>query len=386
MIYLDNNATTCPLPEAVKAMQAVLVDDYGNPSSVHGAGERARRHVESARAEVAALLGARPTEIVFTSGATESTNAALRGAIAAARTNTCRIVTTAVEHEATIEVCRHLREQGVRVEIVPVLEDGRLNLGAYERALAEPTTLVSFMAANNETGVFFPLEAMVAKAKAAGAQVHVDAVQIVGKLPIDVEALGVDFVSLSGHKFYAPKGVGALYVRRGARFKPLLFGAPHEGGRRAGTENVPGIVGLGVAARHVRQGIDARRARLGALSARIEARLLALPGTRLNGAKDGRVPGVANLSFRDIEGSAIVITVARDGVCISAGSACSAAQFGGSHVLEAMGVPFEYLHGAIRVSCAESTTEAEVDAACDRIEAAVRYLRSMIPGAPSPRS
>jgi cysteine desulfurase len=230
--------------------------------------------------------------------------------------------------------------------------------------------------------VLFPIEEAGRMARAAGVPLHVDAVQGAGKVPLDVQTLDCDFLSLSGHKFHAPKGVGLLYVRRGARFLPLLSGASQEGGRRAGTENVPGILGLAAAAAHMGANIPRRRAHLEELTGRIERRLLALPGTRRNGDADQRLPGTVNVSFAGIEGSAIVLTAAREGVCISAGSACSASQHEGSHVMEAMGVPFEYLYGAIRLSCAETTTPGEVETALDVIERAVAYLRSMTPDAP----
>ena len=237
------------------------------------------------------------------------------------------------------------------------------------------------MLANNETGVITPVEEVVRRAKDAGATVHVDAVQAVGKLVIDVEALGVDLLSLSGHKFHAPKGIGVLFVRRGAKSRPFVIGAGQEGGRRGGTENVPGIVGLGVAAEHMGSGIEARRAHLGSLTAAIEERVLAISDVRINGVRGGRVPGTVNVCFKGIEGSAVVLTAAREGVCLSAGSACAAAQYGGSHVLEAMGVPFEYLHGAVRISCCETTTMAEAERACEVIARSVAYLRTMDPSA-----
>lgn len=381
VIYLDNNATTRPLPAAVDAMLRALRDEYGNPSSIHGLGESARKIVDEARARVAELIGARETEVVFTAGATESTNAAIRGCLDAAPAGARRLVTTAVEHEATIEVARHLAQAGVEVVTLPVDSGGGLDLARLESELRKPTAMLSLMLANNETGVIFPVADAARLARAAGASVHVDAVQAVGKIPLRVEELGVDFLSLSGHKFHAPKGVGVLYVRRGARYRPLIRGAGHEGGRRAGTENVPGIAGLGVAAAHMASGIEARSAHLRRLTEVLEERLLRIPGTRINGRRDGRVPGTVNVAFQGIEGAAVVLTAAREGVCLSAGSACAAAQFGGSHVLEAMAVPFDHLYGAVRWSCAETTTESEIVAAAGIVERAVAYLRAMDPAA-----
>lgn len=378
--YLDHNATTPPLPEVVEAVLRALRDDFGNPSSSHGAGERARRTVESAREAVAGLLNARPTEILFTSGATESTNAALRAAfsVGAAR-GARRIVTSAVEHEATYETARALAAAGGESVAVGVDGAGRLSVDAVREALREDTAVCSAMYANNETGVLLPVREIGALCRERGVPFHIDAVQAVGKVRLDVEELGCDFLSLSAHKFHGPKGIGVLYVRRGARFRKLTTGGPQEGGRRPGTENVPGIAGLGVAAAAMAQGIAARAGRLRAASDRLERALLALPDTRLNGAPDGRLPGVVNLSFRGIEGASVVVTAAREGVCVSAGSACSASALAGSHVLEAMGLPYEWLHGAVRISCAATTTDAEIDRGADVIARAAAYLRTLDP-------
>lgn len=380
LIYLDNNATTRPLPAVVEAVTHALGDGFGNPSSIHSAGESARKKVDEARQRMAALIGARETEIVFTSCATESINTAMRGVVEASRAEKKRVLISSVEHEAVHDVASWLITRGVSVTLVPVDGDGLLRIDRLDEELAKgDVTLVSVMLANNETGVITPVAEVTARAQAHGVPVHVDAVQAVGKIPLDVDELGVDLLSLSGHKFHAPKGVGILYVRRGARFRPFVVGAGQEGGRRGGTENVPGIVGIGAAAAHMANGIEVRRKHLANLTRVIEERLLAIDGVRINGARDGRVPGTVNVCFRGIEGSAVVLTAARDGVCLSAGSACSAAQYGGSHVLEAMGVPFEYLHGAVRISCCETTTLDEVERACSVIAKAVEYLRTMDP-------
>lgn len=381
LVYLDNNATTPPLPEVVTAMREALEGAFGNPSSLHGPGIRARALVDAARDEMATLIGAPKSEVIFTSGATESINTAIFGAIAASKITPARFVTTAVEHEAVIEISELLAARGVEIERVGVDAEGRLDLDAWRKALARPTTIASLMLANNETGVILDVPAASAIAHEAGALVHVDAVQAVGKLAFSVEALGADLLSLSAHKFHGPKGTGILYWKRGARIKPLVNGASQEAGRRAGTENVAGIVGMAAAARHMRQGLAARRQHLTAMGARIEAGLAKIAGTRINGAGAARVPGTVNVSFEGIEGSAVVLTAAREGVCLSAGSACSAAQFGGSHVLEAMGVPYPYLHGAVRWSCSEHTTEADIDRALEVVARAVGYLRAMRPGA-----
>lgn len=383
-IYLDNNATTRPLPEVVEAVRAAMTEGWGNPSSVHGCGERARKIVDEARELLAALIRARPTEIVFTSGATESINTAMRGVVEAAK-GPARVVISAVEHEATIECAAALRTAGAVVDVIRVDESGRLDLAHASELLEKPATICSVMYSNNETGVLLPVARLGRLCREKGTPFHVDATQAPGKAPLDVEEMQCDSLSLSGHKFKGPKGTGILYVRRGARFRRLLHGAPHEGSRRAGTENVPGIAGMGVAARHMAEGIPARREHLARLSRRFEERLLQIERTRLNGAPDGRIPGTVNVSFAGIEGSAIVLTASREGVCVSAGSACSAAQFGGSHVLEAMHTPFDWLHGAIRISCSSDTTMEEADLAADVIERSVAYLRRMDPAAAASR-
>jgi cysteine desulfurase len=380
-IYLDNNATTRALPEVVEAVRVALCDAYGNPSSVHASGERARKIVDGAREQLAALVRARTTEIVFTSGSTEAINTVLRGSVEAHRSGPARIVTSAVEHEAVIECAKALEASGAAtVDVIRVGPDGTLDLAHAEELLAAPATLCAVMSSNNETGVLLPAERIGALCKARGTPFFVDATQAPGKVEIDVDALHCDFLALSGHKFHGPKGTGILYVRRGARFRRLLHGAPHEGSRRAGTENVPGIAGMGAAAVAMARGIPERRRHLAAVGARLEERLLRIERTRRNGAGDERMPGTINVSFAGIEGSAVVLTASREGVCVSAGSACSAAQFGGSHVLEAMATPFEWLHGAVRLSCSQETTLEEVDLAAAVIERSVAYLRSMEPG------
>jgi len=377
--YLDNNATTKPLVEVREAMLETLGPDFGNPSSSHGVGESARHLVEQARGRVAELLACRETEVIFTACATESINTALQGVLAAAnRQHPRRLIISAVEHEAVIELARHLeRHRGVALEVVGVDHEGKLDLQALQEALKKPASLLSLMLANNETGVLFPVREAADLAHERGVPVHVDAVQAVGKMPLFVDDLGADLLSLSAHKFHGPKGVGVLYVRRGTALLPLMVGAGQEGGRRGGTENVPGIVGLGVAAEHMRQGIPERRDHLLALTRRLENTLLALPGSALNGAPKGRLPGTCNISFEGIEGHLIVLTAAREGVMISAGAACGASRFGGSHVLEAMGVPYPLLHGSVRFSCAETTTLEEVELALGVVKRAVAYLRGM---------
>lgn len=375
-IYLDNNATTAPHPLVIDAMRHVLETVPGNPSSIHDLGQQARTVVDRAREDVAALLHARPSEIVFTSGGTESINTALHACVRAAPPGKRRIIRSAVEHEAVTAAAAFLAEE---VSVVGVDSEGRLDLSALKRELERPACCLSLMLSNNETGVELPVRDAAALARAAGVPVHVDAVQAIGKCVVEVERLGCDYLSIAAHKFHGPKGVGALYVRRGAAFTPLLHGASHENSRRAGTENTAALAGMAVAAKLMGSGIAERRAHLAGLSQRLEARLARLPGARIQGAGSSRMPGTSNVAFEGIEGAGIVLRVAREGIAISAGSACSASTGGGSHVLEAMHVPYSHLFGAIRVSCCEQTTAAEVDAAADAIERALGALRAMMP-------
>ncbi len=379
-IYFDSNATTRPRDEVVRAVHMVLSESWGNPSSLHGAGARARVLVESSRLDVARLLNCRETEVVFTSGATESVNTAMRAAVAADRSGTRRVIYSAIEHECVIETAAALRREGVEPVSIPVDGEGRLDLEVLNSELAKGASLCSIMWSNNETGTILPVGKVASLCQHYGVPFHIDATQAPGKVPLDVTTIGCEFLSISAHKFHGPKGVGALFVRRDARFRRLLHGAPHESGRRAGTENVPGVVGMGVAARIASTDIESRNAALVRIGARLEESLLTIEGCVVNGRGDGRMPGTVNVSFPRIEGSSVVLTAAREGLCLSAGSACSAAQFGGSHVLEAMGFRYERLLGAVRYSlCAENTSE-EVDFAVDITRRAVAKLRSLNPG------
>ncbi|MSR74403.1 MAG: cysteine desulfurase [Planctomycetes bacterium] len=374
-IYLDNNATTPLLPEVLELVSSTLARDFGNPSSLHAPGQAARAVVNHARQQVAMLLRARSTEVVFTSGGTESINTAIHACTATVPATQRRVIRSSVEHEAVVEAARHY---GASVAVIAVDIEGRLDLAQLERELKQGACCLSLMFSNNETGVTLPLGEAVRLAKAHGVPVHVDAVQAVGKAELDVEALGCDFLSIAGHKFHAPKGTGALFVRRSARFVPLMVGASQESSRRPGTENVAGLAGLGLAAEIMGQGIERRREHLAVLSREVERRLLVLPEARVQGVNAVRVPGTSNIAFPGIEGAGIVLSVARDGVAISSGSACSASSGGGSHVLEAMQVPYSHLFGAIRISCSERNTLAEVAAACTFIERAVMHLRGML--------
>ncbi|HZE20621.1 MAG TPA: cysteine desulfurase family protein [Desulfobaccales bacterium] len=360
MIYLDYNATTPVAPEVYRAMQPFLEGEYGNPSCDYPLGLRARDAVYQARQEVASLLGCRPEEIVFTSGATEANNTVLKGV--AAGHGRGRIITAATEHPAVLAPCRYLQSQGFEVTILPVDGAGRLDPEAVRRALTPDTILISVMHANNETGAIQPLEEIGALARQAGVPFHTDAAQSVGKIPVDVDALQVDFLTVAGHKFYAPKGVGALYVRTGAALTPLLHGASQEDGRRAGTENVPYMVALGAACRLGRERLPGVTAHLQELRDHLHELLKAgVPGLILNGPEAARLPNTLNVSFPGIAGCDLMAAVPE--VAASLGSACHAGQEAVSPVLAAMGLPAAVARGTVRFSVGYPTTRAEVEEA-----------------------
>ncbi len=371
-IYLDYNATTPVDPAVADAMEPYLRERFGNPSSAHAYGRTARAAVDEARAQVAALLGAQPDEIVFTGGGSEASNHALKGVIFATvrdgspeRFRTAHVITTTVEHPATLEPCAFLERLGCRVRRVPVDRQGRVDLDALRQALVGRPTLVSIMHANNEVGTLQPVREVAALARARGALVHTDAAQSVGKIPVDVNELGVDLLSVAGHKLYAPKGVGALFIRRGVRLEPLIHGAGHEGGRRAGTENVPYAVGLGVACALAQAQLPGSTERLRRLRDRLWNRLRAALGDRvvLNGPPDERLPNTLNVNFVGHAGGELLEAVPE--VAASTGSACHAGTVTLSPVLRAMGVPPALGRGAVRLSVGRFTTEDEVDRAAD---------------------
>ena len=368
-VYLDHNATTPLDARVLDAMLPYLRESFGNPSSLHWFGQRARAAVEDARARVASLIGADPAEIVFTASGSESDNMALRGAVAKAR-GARRIVVTAVEHHAVLNSAKALAEEGCAVEIARAGEDGRLDLGDLRAKLAAPATVVSVMLANNETGVLQPVAEAARLAHERGALVHCDAVQAGGKAPLDVRGLDVDLLTLSAHKLYGPKGVGCLYVRRGTSLAPLVRGGAQERNRRAGTENVAGIVGFGAAASRAREALAADTARIGALRDRLEERLLAVPGARRNGGLV-RVTNTASVSFEGVDAEALVIALDLEGVAASTGAACAAGGVEPSHVLKAMGFPPERVQSSLRLSLGRGTTQDEVDRAADVIVAVV---------------
>lgn len=380
-VYLDNNATTRADPRVVAAMLPYFTEQFGNPSSMHAFGAKVGSAVKEARAKVQALLGAEyDHEIVFTSGGTESDNAAILSALEA-NPNRREIITSAVEHPAILSLCDHLEKtRGITVHRIPVDSKGRLDTDAYHKALSEKVAIVSFMWANNETGTIFPVAELAAKAKEAGALFHTDAVQAVGKIPMDVKSTAIDMLSLSGHKLHGPKGVGVLYVRRGVRFKSLLKGGHQERGRRAGTENTPGIVGLGTAADLAIAAIAEENTRVAALRDRLEKGLLQRIGNCfVTGDPENRLPNTCNIAFEYIEGEAILLLLNREGIAASSGSACTSGSLEPSHVMRAMGVPYTAAHGAIRFSLSRENTNEDVDRVLAVMPGIVAKLRELSP-------
>ncbi|NJL99565.1 MAG: cysteine desulfurase NifS [Synechococcaceae cyanobacterium SM2_3_2] len=377
VIYLDNNATTAVDPLVLEAMLPYLQTFYGNPSSMHSFGGQVGQALTQAREQVAALLGSDPTEILFTSCGSEGNNTAIRAALAA-QPEKRHLITTQVEHASVLNQCKHLEKQGYRVTYLSVDEQGCLDLLELEAALTGDTALVTVMAANNETGVLFPIEAVGSLAHHYGAVVHVDAVQVAGKIPLDLHSLPVDLLTLSGHKLHAPKGIGALYIRRGFRFRPLLLGGHQERGRRAGTENVPGIVALGQAAELAQAHLgDPRERHLrDALELGI---LLQIPDTQINGHPSQRLPNTTNLGFKFVEGEAILFWLNKYGICASSGSACTSGSLEPSHVLRAMHLPYTVLHGSIRFSLSRFTQQAEVDRVLALLPDIISHLRAISP-------
>ncbi|MBI3129258.1 MAG: cysteine desulfurase [Candidatus Tectomicrobia bacterium] len=378
-VYLDHNATTPVRPEVAEAMRRCLGALFGNPNSIHSFGREARAAVEEARAQAAALIGAEPEEILFTSGGTESDNLALRGALAAAGGGG-HIVTTAVEHHAVLDTCKALESDRLQVTYVPPDKAGRVAAGDVAGAIRPDTRLVSVMWGNNEVGTLQPVREIAALCRERGVPFHTDAVQALGKAGIDVRALGADFLSASAHKINGPKGAGFLYVRKGARLAPLQTGGGQERDIRPGTENVPGIVGLGEACRLAREEGPALARSLAALRGRLEAEACErIPDTVVNGDPDRRLPGTANLSFPGAEGETLLIRLDLEGIAVSTGSACSAGSTEPSHVLLAMGLPMEVIRGSLRFSLGWGSTDADVDRLLEVLPEAVRRVRAMAP-------
>lgn len=378
-VYLDNNATTAVAPEVLAAMLPYLGELYGNPSSMHSFGGQVAEAVETARERLAALLGAEPDEIVFTSCGSESDNAAIWSALQS-QPEKRHIITTKVEHPAVLSVCRHWERQGYRVTLLGVDSKGRLDVDEYADALDDDTAIVSIMFANNEVGDIYPIQRLSEMARERGILFHTDAVQAVGKIPIDLHHMPVDMLSLSGHKVHAPKGIGALYVRRGVRFRPFMRGGHQERGRRAGTENVPYIVGLGVAAQLSADFMQTERVDVALLRDRLEAGLVErIPDSRVNGDPENRLPNTTNISFKNVEGEAILLMLDRLGIAASSGSACTSGSLEPSHVLRAMGVPFNYAHGSIRLSLSRYTTSDDVDYVLAEFPGVIETLRAISP-------
>ncbi|HEU4890371.1 MAG TPA: cysteine desulfurase family protein [Vicinamibacterales bacterium] len=378
-IYFDHNATTPVDSSAADVMMRVLRDEYGNASSVHRLGQQAKSVMDEARSAVSTLIGAEPSELVFTSGGTEADNFALRGAAEALEpTGRKHLIATSIEHEAVLVTLKALARRGWRTTLLPVGESGIVSPDALKDALTDDTAIVSVMHANNELGTIQPVAELAAIARSKGALFHTDAVQSVAKIPINVRELGVDLLSLSAHKFNGPKGAGALWIKRGTRIVPILTGGKHERTRRAGTENVPAIAGMGVAAERGRAKLGTEAARVAALRDRLEREILSrIPGTVVNGAREPRVPNTTNISFDRIEAESLLIALDLEGIAVSTGAACSSGTLEPSHVLRAMGLPTHRAQNSIRFSLGAGNTDAEIDYLLEKLPKAVEKLRSL---------
>ena len=383
-IYFDNNATTRVDPLVVEVMLPFFTEQFGNPSSMHAFGSEVGAAVKRAREQLQRLLGAeRASEIVFTSGGTESANAAIMSALEASPRRR-EIVTSAVEHPAVLALCAWLeKNRGIRIHVIPVDGDGHLDIAAYQAALSDRVAIASIMWANNETGIIFPVAELAEKAKEVGALFHTDAVQAVGKLPIDLQETAIDMLSLSGHKLHAPKGIGALYIRGSMKFKPQIKGGHQERNRRAGTENTPGIVGLGKAAELAAARLGEENTRVCALRDRLEQGLLqSIPHCQVVGDRERRLANTSNIAFSYLEGESIVLLLDKAGIAASLGSACTVGSFEPSHVLKAMQVPDTVVRGGVRFSLSRDTTEDEVDRALAIVPGVIAKLREISPFGP----
>lgn len=382
IVYMDHAATTYAAPEVVEAMLPYFSEKFGNPSSVYGIGQENKAAVEEARAKVAAAINAEPNEIYFTAGGTESDNWVLKGVAFANIRKGKHIITTAVEHHAILHAAEWLQSQGFEVTYLPVDQYGMVSPADVEKAIRPDTILISVMYANNEVGTIQPIAEIGAIARAHGIYFHTDAVQAVGHVPIDVKAEHIDMLSLSGHKFYGPKGIGVLYIRRGVRIQNLLHGGAQESRHRAGTENVAGIVGLGAAIERAVAAMPEESARLTAMRDHMIRELLKIPASHLNGHPTQRLPNNVNITFEYIEGEGILLLLNMSGICASTGSACNSASLEPSHVLTAMGVPHEIAHGSVRLTLGERNTEEDVSYVLEKLPEVVRKLRSMSPLTP----
>ncbi|MCK5511331.1 MAG: cysteine desulfurase NifS [Thermodesulfovibrionia bacterium] len=379
VIYLDNNATTKVAEEVIEALLPYYGSLYGNPSSMHTFGGQIHRRIEDARERVAELINAEPEEILFTSCGTESDNTAVMSALLS-NPQKRHIITTKVEHSAILNFCKTMERRGYEVTFLPVDKLGRLKPGELKSAITDNTAIVSIMYANNETGVIFPIDEIAALVKSKGVLLHTDAIQAAGKIPLDVKKLPVDMVSLSGHKLHAPKGVGALYIRKGTRFSPYLIGGHQEKGRRAGTENVASIIGIGKACELAKKHVHDEHTKIKALRDRLEKELLkSCPNTKINGDRENRLPNTTNIGFEYIEGEAILLRLNEHNICASSGSACTSGSLEPSHVLRAMGVPFTAIHGSIRFSLSIYNTEEEIDFVLEKMPKIIKELRELSP-------
>ena len=381
-VYLDNSATTRCFPEAAELMKQIMCEDYGNPSSLHRKGVQAENHLRTAKETIAKILKVNEKELLFTSGGTESDNLALIGAAHANCRRGKHLITTSIEHPAILQTMKYLEEEGYRVTYLPVDEKGCIRLEDLQRAITGETILVSIMYTNNEVGSQQPIAQAGALIKKMNPQIlfHVDAVQAVGTLPIDVKAMNIDMLSMSAHKFYGPKGVGALYARKGIRLQPFMHGGAQENKHRAGTENVPGIVGMGKAIELAEAEREANAQRLQAMRDRLIAGIEEkIPYARLNGSRTQRLPGHVNFSFQFIEGESLLMLLDFCGICASSGSACTSGSLDPSHVLLAIGLPHEIAHGSLRLTLGRDTTLEDVDFAVDSLKATLQNLRMMSP-------
>jgi len=379
VIYLDNNATTKTAREVVEEMQPYFEEYYGNPSSMHNFGGRVQKKIALAREGVAAGLGCLAREIVFTSGGTEADNAAIFSAVGS-QPGKKHLVTTRVEHPAVLSTMKHLEGKGYEVTYLGVDENGRLDMQEYLDSLRADTALVSVMYANNETGVIFPVREMALAAREKGVLFHTDAVQAIGKISMDMKDLPVDYLVLSGHKIHGPKGVGAVFVRKKSPFRPYIMGGHQENGRRAGTENTTGIIGLGKAMELVLKNMYQKNDEMSRLRNKLEQGLLgAVTNSKVNGETVNRLPNTLNISFSYVEGEAILLMLDQFGICASSGSACTSGSLEPSHVLRAMGVPFTHAHGSVRFSLSRYTTEEEIDLVLEKMPGIIQRLRDMSP-------
>ena len=377
-IYMDNAATTAVSPEVLQAMLPYFTDIYGNPSSIHSTGRDARRAVDAARKQVAAAIGAQPTEIYFTAGGSESDNWAIKGTAFAKRAKGSHIITSQIEHHAVLHTCAWLEKQGFEVTYLPVDEFGRVRVEDVEKAITDKTILISIMAANNEIGTLQPITEIGKLAKSRGILFHTDAVQAMGAIPIDVNAMNIDMLSMSGHKFHGPKGIGVLYVRKGVHPDIFMHGGAQERGQRAGTENLAGIVGIGKAIELATQNLEANAARMSRLRDKLIDGILAeIPDVRLNCHRTERLPNNVNVSIRYIEGEAMLLRLDLAGIAGSSGSACTSGSLDPSHVLLAIGLPHEIAHGSLRLSLGTDTTEEQVDEVLRVLPGIVKDLRAM---------